>query len=74
MRVKNLCKFVKTGLSTNLCDFYLCVPAFYAFVGTIKIYAVQIMRLARIVCINKIRVISNVEWINLSEPARTTVQ
>ena len=30
MRVRNLCEFVKTGLSINLCDFYLCALALCA--------------------------------------------
>ena len=41
MRVTNLCKFVKTGLLINLCDFYSSILCFVMY-GTIKIYAVQI--------------------------------
>ena len=45
MHVKNLCEFVKTDLSINIRDFYLCGPAFHTLHvmnGAIKIYAVQI--------------------------------
>ena len=40
---ENLCKFVKTGLLINLCDFYLCSNALcIVMYGAIKICAVQI--------------------------------
>ena len=39
---KKSCEFVKTGLSINLCDFYLCILAFYIMYGA-KNYGVQII-------------------------------
>ena len=36
MHVTNLCEFVNTGRLINLCDFYLCILALYAYYGEIK--------------------------------------